>query len=251
MLNQENPSTQAELNGFIENSPIYVTSYPPPTATQQVTNQGQTLHHQEQQQPHSITTTSPVSTGTAVTAITRRPTAATTALTTTQLSNGHAISAVTVQEDQQEEIELKQDLHDATPEAIRVARQQQQQQQQQQIEGITKSGVVHSGSEKSVSGASSVGAANCVISGGTSGASGGGTGSLVNAASVIVSPQQSLDKVDVNNRRASSPFTNGRTEVLIGQDGGISTEKLKTTALVENNNTLATPPDYITRFGAG
>jgi hypothetical protein len=28
-LNQENPSTEGELNGFIEKSPIYVTTYPP------------------------------------------------------------------------------------------------------------------------------------------------------------------------------------------------------------------------------
>ncbi|XP_066901223.1 protein PALS1 isoform X2 [Halyomorpha halys] len=28
-LNQENPRTESDLNGFIENSPIYVTSYPP------------------------------------------------------------------------------------------------------------------------------------------------------------------------------------------------------------------------------
>ncbi|KAL1139205.1 hypothetical protein AAG570_009264 [Ranatra chinensis] len=60
-LNQQNPSsTEAELNGFIENSPIYVTSYPPTGGQQTTGSQGSLAtraapstpaKQQQQQQP--------------------------------------------------------------------------------------------------------------------------------------------------------------------------------------------------------
>lgn len=43
---------------------------------------------------------------------------------------------------------------------------------------------------------------------------------------------QPRTSICVSDRRSSSPFTNGRTEVLIGQDGSSS---LRTTAIVEHN----------------
>ncbi|XP_076255697.1 MAGUK p55 family member stardust isoform X5 [Rhynchophorus ferrugineus] len=46
------------------------------------------------------------------------------------------------------------------------------------------------------------------------------------------SPPQTLDVRSLGDRRSSSPFQNGRTELLIGEDNN----KLKTTAVVENNN---------------
>lgn len=46
------------------------------------------------------------------------------------------------------------------------------------------------------------------------------------------SPQQVLDVRKLGDRRASSPFQNGRTELLIGAEDN----KLKTTAIVESNN---------------
>lgn len=45
-------------------------------------------------------------------------------------------------------------------------------------------------------------------------------------------PSQSLDVRNLGDRRSSSPFQNGRTEVLIGAEDN----KLKTTAIVESNN---------------
>ncbi|XP_031342010.1 uncharacterized protein LOC116169937 [Photinus pyralis] len=53
-------------------------------------------------------------------------------------------------------------------------------------------------------------------------------------------PPQSLDIRTLGDRRSSSPFQNGRTEVLIGAEDN----KLKTTAIVEsNNNKLAIDPE--------
>lgn len=46
------------------------------------------------------------------------------------------------------------------------------------------------------------------------------------------SSQQVLDVRKLGDRRASSPFQNGRTELLIGAEDN----KLKTTAIVESNN---------------
>ena len=46
------------------------------------------------------------------------------------------------------------------------------------------------------------------------------------------SPTQSLEVRKLGDRRASSPFQNGRTELLIGAEDN----KLKTTAIVESNN---------------
>lgn len=46
------------------------------------------------------------------------------------------------------------------------------------------------------------------------------------------SSQQVLDVRKLGDRRASSPFQNGRTELLIGAEDN----KLKTTAVVESNN---------------
>ncbi|XP_073982492.1 MAGUK p55 family member stardust isoform X2 [Rhodnius prolixus] len=207
-LNQQNPSTSAELNGFIENSPIYVTSYPPPTTTQTPS------------QPSSQQSTP----GTGISA--KRVIAPPAAV---HLSNGHAVSAAVVQEDQQVEIELKQELRESATDPARTVvahspQHQQQQQQQQQTEVIKKvGGIVHVSASDNSASAGSVSGVNSVVG-------------------------DSVEKVDVANRRASSPFSNGRTEVLIGQDGSVSTEKLKTTAVVENNNSLTTTqPDYITR----
>lgn len=47
---------------------------------------------------------------------------------------------------------------------------------------------------------------------------------------------QPRTSISVSDRRSSSPFTNGRTEVLIGQDGISS---LRTTAIVEHHNRLS------------
>lgn len=57
------------------------------------------------------------------------------------------------------------------------------------------------------------------------------TGELQRAKTVDTSGQV-LDVRKLGDRRASSPFQNGRTEMLIGADDN----KLKTTAIVENNN---------------
>ncbi|KAK9746009.1 hypothetical protein QE152_g6462 [Popillia japonica] len=51
-------------------------------------------------------------------------------------------------------------------------------------------------------------------------------------AKTIDTSGQVLDVRKLGDRRASSPFQNGRTEMLIGADDN----KLKTTAIVENNN---------------
>lgn len=47
------------------------------------------------------------------------------------------------------------------------------------------------------------------------------------------SSNQALDVRKFGDRRSSSPFQNGRTELLIGAEDN---NKLKTTAVVENNN---------------
>ncbi|KAF6211972.1 hypothetical protein GE061_012489 [Apolygus lucorum] len=153
-LSKENP--EPELNGFLENSPIYVTSYPPPTGA------------------GPVPCTTPPS----------KPSSAPGSVKKSPLSNGHAQSQV---EDQPEEIELKQELKSSED---------------------STSTVTPSKEEKLAS-------------------EFGGPG-----------------------RRASSPFSNGRTEVLIGQDVPQSAgEKVKTTALVENKSVTATPPDCVTRCG--
>ncbi|KAF5286758.1 hypothetical protein FQA39_LY04181 [Lamprigera yunnana] len=62
-----------------------------------------------------------------------------------------------------------------------------------------------------------------------------------------ISPQ-SLEVRTLGDRRASSPFQNGRTEVLIGAEDN----KLKTTAVVEsNNNKLAIDPEIRPRRRSG
>uniref|UniRef100_A0A1Y1L6I7 MAGUK p55 subfamily member 5 n=1 Tax=Photinus pyralis TaxID=7054 RepID=A0A1Y1L6I7_PHOPY len=61
-------------------------------------------------------------------------------------------------------------------------------------------------------------------------------------------PPQSLDIRTLGDRRSSSPFQNGRTEVLIGAEDN----KLKTTAIVEsNNNKLAIDPEIRPRRRSG
>lgn len=61
-------------------------------------------------------------------------------------------------------------------------------------------------------------------------------------------PPQSLDIRTLGDRRSSSPFQNGRTEVLIGAEDN----KLKTIAIVEsNNNKLAIDPEIRPRRRSG
>ncbi|XP_024084505.1 MAGUK p55 subfamily member 5 isoform X2 [Cimex lectularius] len=161
-LNQQNPSTEPELNGFIENSPIYVTSYPPTTGASVTPSPGSTKGKKG-------------------------------------LSNGHAVT-----EDLPEEIELKQEL--STAEEDNEAKKEQSNNtnnnQPPQTQPIPQP--------------------------------------------QPISPQVQVQEELVAVRRASSPFSNGRTEVLIGQDVPSTGEKLRTTALIENKN-LTTPPDCITR----
>ena len=58
-------------------------------------------------------------------------------------------------------------------------------------------------------------------------------GNDVRAADVKEGPQQqALEVRKPGDRRASSPFQNGRTELLIGAEDN----KFKTTAIVESNN---------------
>ncbi|CAH1402884.1 unnamed protein product [Nezara viridula] len=54
-LNQENPRTESDLNGFIENSPIYVTSYPPTgaAAAQKGKPRGLSNGHAVQEEPET------------------------------------------------------------------------------------------------------------------------------------------------------------------------------------------------------
>jgi hypothetical protein len=62
----------------------------------------------------------------------------------------------------------------------------------------------------------------------------------VRAAEVKESPTQALEVRKLGDRRASSPFQNGRTELLIGAEDN----KFKTTAIVEsNNNKLGVDPE--------
>lgn len=59
-------------------------------------------------------------------------------------------------------------------------------------------------------------------------------------AGVATEAPQALDVRKLTDRRASSPFQNGRTELLIGTEDN----KLKTTAIVEsNNNKLGVDPE--------
>lgn len=61
-----------------------------------------------------------------------------------------------------------------------------------------------------------------------------------NTSGVNEDNSQSLDVRKLGDRRASSPFQNGRTELLIGAEDN----KFKTTAIVEsNNNKLGVEPE--------
>lgn len=54
----------------------------------------------------------------------------------------------------------------------------------------------------------------------------------INDERTIQVSDQPRTSISVSDRRSSSPFANGRTEVLIGQDGSSA---LRTTAIVEHN----------------
>lgn len=68
-------------------------------------------------------------------------------------------------------------------------------------------------------------------------------------ASEIELKQELEIKEDNAPRRSSSPFTNGRTEVLIGQDASSPDTRVKTTAIVENHRVsgLTVADDCVTR----
>lgn len=69
-------------------------------------------------------------------------------------------------------------------------------------------------------------------------------------ASEIELKQELEVKEDKNaTRRSSSPFINGRTEVLIGQDASSPDTRVKTTAIVENHRVsgLTVAEDCLTR----
>lgn len=170
---QQNPVTEAELNGFIENSPIYVTSYPPDfnnssshlnTSTSSLSNKPQQPQQINQQE--------------------KQP--------TTQPQQQ--------QKQQQEDIQQPQEQQ-----PIKSQPPQPEQQQQppppptQQQKGTLSNG--HSEEQE-----------------------------------IELKQELSCDSSERTSEEVSSvlPFTNGRTEVLIGQDA-LSDTKVRTTAIVENH----------------
>nr|CAD7402325.1 unnamed protein product [Timema cristinae] len=157
-LNQQTPATehQQELNGFIESSPIYVTSIPPEFPSggdkQQPTTQGKVA----------------------------------------AVSNGHAVIGHTGSSTEEaDELELKQDL-DGDPHLHRPP---------SEVRGDV---AVED---------------NRVV-----------------AAAVSLSASGGVRTAGDGGDRCASPFANGRTEVLIGQEGDIN--KVRTTAIVENHRGL-------------
>lgn len=164
-MNQQTTSTE-ELNGFINNSPIYVTSL---TATENLNN------NPTASRPGGACTTS-------VAPVARDP-----ATLQKQVPNGHEPNDILLTQQFAEKTSAKE--HNRVPPAADA----------QKVKAA-----------------------------------------VATEAPPSTQQQQALDVRKLTDRRASSPFQNGRTELLIGTEDN----KLKTTAIVEsNNNKLGVDPE--------
>lgn len=160
---QQNPVTEAELNGFIENSPIYVTSYPP-----EFNNSSSHLN-----------------------------------TSTSSLSNKPQQPQQTTQQDKQQVNQQQPKSPQQPPPSDQKQPTNQSQTQQQQKSPQQKGTLSNGHSEEQ---------------------------------EIELKQELSCDSSERTSEEVSSvsPFTNGRTEVLIGQDAQSDT-KVRTTAIVENH----------------
>ncbi|XP_065158298.1 protein PALS1 isoform X3 [Atheta coriaria] len=182
-LNQQTTSNE-ELNGFINNSPIYVTSL---TATENLNNNPNSLCKQG-----GIVITATTTTTTPSSTLGREK------LLPTSQTNGH-------HRDQHSEIILKQQFSAASAATSG------------ELQAVVKHQVPND----------------------------------IRTSSEQVLDVRKLDdrRASLDDRRASSPFQNGRTELLIGAEDN---NKLKTTAIIENNNNkLAIEPELRPRRRSG
>lgn len=199
-LNQQTTTTE-ELNGFINNSPIYVTSL---TATENLNNN-----------PTVSKSTTVCATSNAVS--TGRESITTPKLLLSNQTNGHDISG---------DIILTQQLVDNTNNTVT-----QKTNKDVLINKVPNDVRVTLASvtppPTSSSSSSSVTTTVPVTS-----VTQSSIDQLQRGKSTESPNAQVLDVRKLGDRRASSPFQNGRTELLIGAEDN----KLKTTAVVESNN---------------
>lgn len=182
---QQNPVTEAELNGFIENSPIYVTSYPPEfNNSSSHLNTSTSSLSSKPQQPQQTTTG-------------------------TQQQDK--------QQQQQQQQQTKSPQQQQKPQDQQPANQSQTQQQQQPPSQQQQQQQPASQQQQQQQ-----------------------RGTLSNGHSeeqeIELKQELSYDSSERTSEEVSSvsPFTNGRTEVLIGKDAQSDT-KVRTTAIVENH----------------
>lgn len=164
-LNQQS-TTSEELNGFINNSPIYVTSL---TATENLNN--------------NPTVSKPGGGGAVTTVVSAKEAITTTPkLLPSNQTNGHETSDIILTQQFAENKAASKELNKVVPNDVRVT-------------AAAPPDTLQRGKSAD-------------------------------------SANQVLDVRKLSDRRASSPFQNGRTELLIGAEDN----KLKTTAIVESNN---------------